>query len=43
MFKIFISSTATNTEMTELLKEKAENGELDECGTERLEVIDKIK
>jgi predicted RNase H-like nuclease (RuvC/YqgF family) len=35
--------TATNTEMTDLLKEKAEKGELDECGTERLEVIDKIK
>lgn len=35
--------TQTNTEMTELLKEKAETGELDECGTEQLEVIDKIK
>lgn len=29
--------------MTDLLKQKAEEGELDECGTEQLEVIDKIK
>ena len=29
--------------MTDLLKKKAEDGELDECGTEELEVIDKIK
>lgn len=32
-----------NSEMTELLKEKAENEELDSCGNEQLEVIDKIK
>ena len=36
-------STQTNTDMTDLLKEKAENGELEQCGTETLEVIDKIK
>ena len=36
-------STQTNTEMTDLLKEKAENGELDACGDETLDVINKIK
>ncbi len=29
--------------MTDLLKQKAEDGELDACGAEQLEVIDKIK
>ena len=29
--------------MTDLLKKKAEDGELDDCGSEQLEVIDKIK
>ncbi len=29
--------------MTELLTNKAKDGELDKCGTETLEVIDKIK
>ena len=35
--------TEMNTEMTDLLKQKAEEGELDKCGSEQLEVIDKIK
>eukprot|EP00095_Tigriopus_kingsejongensis_P007137 maker-scaffold687_size111633-snap-gene-0.26 protein:Tk07137 transcript:maker-scaffold687_size111633-snap-gene-0.26-mRNA-1 annotation:"pollen specific glycine-rich protein grp16" len=35
--------TQTNSDMTDLLREKAQNGELDECGSETLEVIDKIK
>ena len=29
--------------MTELLKTKAEEGSLEDCGNEQLEVIDKIK
>ncbi len=40
---LFLHSTQTNTEMTDLLKQKAEDGELDDCGNEQLEVIDKIK
>ena len=35
--------TQTNAEMTDLLKQKAEEGELDDCGSEQLEVINKIK
>jgi len=35
--------TQTNTDMTDLLKMKAQDGELDDCGNEELEVINKIK
>ncbi len=38
---LFLSQMSS--EMTDLLKEKAENDELDDCGTESLEVIEKIK
>lgn len=29
--------------MTDLLREKAENDKLDECGMEKLDVINKVK
>ncbi len=32
-----------NGDMTELLKQKAQEGELDDCGNEQLVVIEKIK
>ncbi|TRY76845.1 hypothetical protein TCAL_06875 [Tigriopus californicus] len=35
--------TQTNADMTDLLREKAENDELDECGMEKLDVINKVK
>lgn len=38
-----LTSTQTNGDMTELLKQKAQEGELDECGSEQLVVIEKIK
>lgn len=35
--------TQTNADMTDLLREKAENDKLDECGMEKLDVINKVK
>jgi hypothetical protein len=40
---LFVIRTQTSAEMLDLLREQAEKGELDECGTETLEVIGKIK
>jgi hypothetical protein len=35
--------TAANQEMTELLTDKANNGNLTECDAEKLEVLEKVK